>query len=143
MKVRDNQRSRIYGAERLALSVFDQETKRPMNLIECQRLLDQIGAGLPEQINIKDGRGCRRARARTTWYGMEPVIVLPKWARTKTVVCHEAAHIMAGLSNKHNQNFAATFLDLIKRYVGPLEAEILKQAYKECRVKFRRSKYTE
>jgi len=134
MKVRDNQRSRVYRSEHLAWSVYDQETMIPLTLNNCQKLTDR----LVPNICVMDGRGRRKAWAG--YVGCRRVIKLPKWARTKFTVCHEASHWITGIGLGHNNNFAATLLDLIRRIVGPLEAEILKQSYKECRVRFRRHK---
>lgn len=138
---RDSQQSKVYRAERLAWSVYDQPTTQPIPLHECQKMANAISQTLKLREPIKviaiGGTGWRRrALAKERW-GWR-TIKLPQWAQTRVVVCHELAHHVAGLSHGHNGRFVSSFIQLTRRFIGPVEADILKLAFKEAHVKTKR-----
>jgi hypothetical protein len=131
---RDQQRSRVYDAERSAQGCcFPVEQ---LTLIQCAKLIKQCArfthGPSPE---LKDGRGRRRAA------GSWRVIKLPVWARTRWTICHEYAHALKPWASKdpwHGPIFAGDYIRLVRRFIGPLEADILKLSFREHRVKFRK-----
>jgi putative metallohydrolase (TIGR04338 family) len=138
---RDSQKSKVYRAERLAWSVYDQPTTQPISLHECQKIANAVSRTLklrePIAVIAIGGRSWwRSARANEIW-GCR-TIKLPQWAQTKVVVCHELAHHVAGLSHGHNGRFVSSFIQLTRRFIGPVEADILKLAFKEAHVKTKR-----
>jgi hypothetical protein len=133
--IRDSQRGRVYAAEQLARSVYD-AANEPLSLKECQRLVDRAtrvrGRFRTMFITVRPGKGHRRAVAYPSGK-----MQLPLWARTKPVVLHETAHFIAGLDQHHGPRFCSIYLKLLKRFIGPLEAEIMREAYKQYNVKHR------
>lgn len=138
--MRDNQRSRVYRAERLAWSVYDDSVMRKLSLTEIERLVRRMSpvyeyggrlAGMKRPIKVGAGQGARRACAYSDR------VVFPLWARTLPVVCHEMAHIRAGLDHGHNGPFVSEYIRLVRHYIGPVEADVLRQAFREGRVKTR------
>ena len=139
--MRDNQRSKVYKAERSAWAVYDENVMAYLSLDECQRFTNHIVRcyksvyTLHNPIKVKDGRGRRTACADNIWT-CGGVIKLPLWARTKTVILHEIAHHIAGFEEAHGRKFAKIYLELVNKYIGKFEGSILRRAYKECRVKY-------
>jgi hypothetical protein len=96
VRKRDSQRSKLYRWENEA---FTGKYGEVLSLEECRVLAHEAIAryGFTRQPVIKDGRGHRNAT------GSIHEIVLPKWARNKLVVLHEAAHaIVSLLKERHN-----------------------------------------
>jgi hypothetical protein len=100
---RDTQRSKVYAWERSEFG-WDKEV---MSLEQCQALARSIRPG------VWAGDGCGRRAACAV--PQENVIKLPKWARTKWVVLHEVAHLIAwdGRRAAHGREFMAEYLDLL------------------------------
>ena len=116
-------------------TVRDQPTEWALSLKDCQRFTDRItrSSAWPHtrtSVVVRDGRGRRAACA----YGF--TIKLPRWARTKTVICHELAHIAGG--DKHGTKFARCYIDFVARFVGKDEARALRSAFKDHKVKVAR-----
>ena len=98
-RIRDNQRQRLYSAERHAFRFNDystlmdwEEVQEYVREIEASRFWSEIldANGVRKAaISIRDGRGYRSAMA----YCRQFKIVLPKWARKDCVVLHEMAHL--------------------------------------------------
>ena len=155
MSQRDNQRSKVYKAERLAWSVYDADARKPLTLLECQKIANAVARSMTKKrnwgtmacatpvkigVHFIGGTGWgRRAVANNRWRTGR-MINLPEWGRTKAIVCHELAHHAAGLEHGHDGRFVSSFIQLTRRFIGPVEAEILKQAFLETRVKTRRIK---
>jgi len=132
--MRDQQRSRVYRAERAAWDCADPEA--PLSLSECQGLVAKVSGFLGNRGNrmiplVTDGRGRRSACATVTR------IKLPVFARTRWQVLHECAHSFNTARDHHGPYFASLYIRLVRRFIGPTEADILKIAFKEFRVKYR------
>jgi len=111
---------------------------------KCQALVDKVvgsrwwkSRSTVREVAVLTGQGARTARA--AHYARGPVIKLPLWARTKPVILHELAHHLAGLDEKHGPVFAADYLALVQRWMGPKHIRRLSAAYKRNRVKHRRT----
>lgn len=78
-------------------------------------------------IDVGDGRGRRRACGGGT------TIKLPKWCRKTYVILHELAHTMQFEQPWHGRQFAAIYLDLVRRWMG-------RNAWEKLRDEFRKHK---
>ena len=131
--MRDNQRSRVYNAERMLPEWGKRLGDGSMDTMNqyvssITRTHWWLSRGGPRHVHIKDGRGTRWARGG---YGQ---INLPRWARTKLVCLHELAHVLNNTGAPHGPEFAATLLALVRRFEPDL-GDSLKAAYKEKRVR--------
>jgi putative metallohydrolase (TIGR04338 family) len=143
MSVRDNQKSRVYAAERA--SKLERHKSEAMSIAECQAYVDKVlrsayvmrkyptRSGEPRRIHVEHGRGGGYATAG--WNGS--IISLGVWARQPVVILHELAHHIAGLSHSHDWKFAGVFLDLVRHFMGAEAGDTLKAEYKEARVRYR------
>jgi hypothetical protein len=130
---RDNQRSKLYEAERAAfgsdfralLSDGDlQAAIRFVRQVESSKTWDDLVAQSGRskiQLTVKDGRGR---------------LVLPRWARTKPVILHEMAHAVVPEA-RHNWLFCLIFLKLVGVFIGAEARDRLKAQFKAHRVRFR------
>ena len=126
-KMRDNQRSRLYKAERAAWNCC--YPVKSLSLDDCKRLVKKAARFTDGPTpSVLDGRGRRSAWG--SWYNIK----LPRWARTRWIILHEYTHAIT--SDKHGPSFAKTYLALVRRFIGHTEGEILKIAYKQYRVKY-------
>ena len=107
-KPRDFQRSRVYKWER---QEFDWDTDM-LSLCECQRIINAEAGWL--EIEVSDGRGCRKALAKLS----RNQIGLPKWARKRWVVLHEIAHFLAHDTRwaAHGNQFMQEYLSLLSKH---------------------------
>lgn len=133
--MRDSQRAKVYKAERLALEVFD---NKPLTLAEAEKIKMKVikSYKLHRDIIIQF-RHCYLKTAYAKNWGWNYKIVLPLSAQNKLYFCHELAHIIAGFNNGHNGKFVSVFLKLVKRFMGKTEAEVLKLAFRQIKVKTR------
>jgi hypothetical protein len=116
-RARDTQRSRVYAAERAV-----EWTDGHLTLEECRALARRIStsawfrrtfAWSGPAIEVKDGRGCRRA------LGGGSSITLPKWARQYWVVLHEIAHcVTPSRYAAHGPEFVDNLMRLIRHVLG-------------------------
>ncbi len=132
MRYRDNQKARLYLAERVI-----QENKypvsgkklKPMTIAECQKFVDRV---LRRKSIIKvygyrslvvvAGRGGGRA------FGYR-AISLGVWARQPVVILHEIAHHLAGFNAQHGPEFATVMLKLVRTVLGKEDYEKLLGSY--------------
>jgi len=145
---RDSQRSRLYSAERV-LSNRD-EHGQPCGSVdwttvaEVQAFVDRVtrsrwwkSRSRVGKIVVKDGRGGMSARAYRS--RGQSVIAIPRWARTRRVVLHELSHhLTPWTAAAHGNLFAANLVDLVRRWMGPDEAEALKESFRQAKVRHRR-----
>ncbi len=133
---RDNQRSRLYKAEIAAWACYDPEPEMSWPEVECfvKKVCKKTDHGM---VSIGHGQGARIAMA---W---SHHIRLPKWARKPSVILHELAHVFTRYNVAHGPEFAKEYADLIRRFIGPIESSIMRMAYKQYHVKFRKRKSTE
>ena len=135
---RDNQRSRVYKAEGIPLEC-------EMTLSECaefagatckkaKRDIYRLFPELKDRIDgrtikVKDGRGRRKACFDPNVWAIK----LPRWSRSKQVVCHEVAHAYAYMLSPrpawHGREFAGIYLLLVKHGLG-------EEAYRDLRKRF-------
>ena len=113
MKIRDQQRSKVYKWEQTTFGSA-QHTEE-LSLKECERIARRVQAayGLNHRpLRVCDGRGFKRAVAYID------SIYLPKWARNRVVILHELAHWLCKNDwhrehDSHGPIFVRTFLELL------------------------------
>jgi putative metallohydrolase (TIGR04338 family) len=144
---RDNQRSKLYKAEKvLADKAF---TYRLDTVRDMERLVKKVqtratlvrryGPELRKPIFVGDGRGKRNAG------GDGQGIYMPRWSRTAYIVLHELAHTISirkyGRSAiaPHGRHFCAVYLDLVRFILGKEAADALKASFRDRGVKYRRT----
>lgn len=111
------------------------------SLAALERFLERAAAdpwfkarfGALAAVEIRDGRGIRHASSAYEPETRRCVFSFPRWARTKPVVLHELAHAASfrryGLVAAHGPEFAAVFLELVARHLGPAARERLRRAF--------------
>jgi len=133
MRARDFQRKKIYKAENAAMRCCYPVDR--LELDECRQLVSRACKflGLTTSPLVTDGRGTKRAS------GTMSKINLPKWARNKWIVLHEVAHACTPRSYPaHGREFASTYLKLVRRFIGKIEAQILRDAFRQYKAKYRK-----
>jgi putative metallohydrolase (TIGR04338 family) len=115
------------------------------NLEDCQLYIDLVlsqewwperSLGLQEApyggpMVARTGKGARWATARKPEGEWGRSIVLPLWARSKSVILHEMAHhLITDDLPAHGPEYAATFLYLVLKGLGREDASSLAEAYK-------------
>ncbi len=122
---RDNQRSRVYAWERVACqATLDRSlyTSEFTTLEECEAFLKPIWraergrVGLARQVAPELARnlwGQRRATA-----GADHRLKLPRWARSRWVILHEAAHRLTPHDEAHGPRFVGVLIGLLARHCG-------------------------
>lgn len=155
MKVRDQQKAKLYRSENLVDGFKKAEWR---DLSSCGKFLNELrndkvlNRWYPklkqtlEKVELHPGMGRRNACCE---YGYERyTIKLPLWARGRMVVCHELAHaLIAETYGHHNRRvqphgwqFARMQMFFIQRGVGRAKADELKAAYKKCGVRYKQPK---
>ncbi len=138
---RDTQRQAVYNwerayAEKLGLPMFGEVLTLDEIRKAVEIILDQHGIGM---IEIKDGRGARRAHANRAR------MALPRNMRTPFVVLHEAAHTIthtkcgARRIAGHGPEFTAAYVALLDRCIDAVDAKEMKmhgRSQKPRRVRF-------
>jgi len=138
-KTRDNQRQKVYRAERESLHNKGEKFK---DLKEVNTYINHILSSHywkklngSWHIEVRDGRGRKAACA----FDRE-TIALPKWARQDVVIIHELAHTVVNFNSRkvasHGREFAKTFLGLVKRFMGRESYLLLKESYKKNHVHY-------
>lgn len=122
-QARDGQRSKVYAAEDAA---FDKAKSEGMTVEEVEAFVAWLWRSYAarkamirngpsrawRQPRVADGRGCRRASAGGG------VVTIPRWARSRWVVCHEVAHEIVIRGPWHGPEFCRTYLELIEEALG-------------------------
>lgn len=141
MPPRDNQRSKVYRAERRVSKGVQFST-----VSEMQGYVDQLCASrwwhnrFPDvqDITVKDGRGRRNAAG---WNGRcgTGYVAMPRWSRCERVLFHEVAHVVTpGCYAWHGREFVRNFLALVDRWMGKEVARLLRESFSEYKVKWYR-----
>ena len=143
MRARDTQRSRVYKAERIALSGMAQPlpTVRDVErfvkrVFAMKRVRDAFPNMRADWMpTVRDGRGRRNA------CGWDGGIKIPLWARNEWVVVHELAHTIAWRQYGyrvagHGWQFCAVYLKLVLYTMGREAHDVLKRDFKVCRVRY-------
>lgn len=146
-RARDSQRQRVYDAEKFLQDVGP----RMETVAEIQAYVDHLLSSAwfrrrwprvaRKGIEVRDGRGRRRAVAETIW-GVN-LIRMPAWSRSKAVILHEVAHHCTdeahGLRDvaAHGWQFAGTLLELVTHEMDDVYGMHLKDRYKAEKVRFK------
>lgn len=153
----DSQRQRCYNAEQEAFQanrfrVMDGPTGEQGDLEAVRLLVEEVlrsstwehlcrqhgrtkvprtvsREGAPGDIDVEDGRGARCAKG---WYNG---ISCPRRMRSKVVVLHELAHVVA-FKCSHHWPWANAFLALVGRFLGRADRDALEAAYKKNGVRW-------
>lgn len=152
-KIRDNQKSRHYAAERFLYdagrTIIKSGSKnlpdtkfnltKESSIYDCQSYLNIICGQYwfrqrfgTRQIYVQSGRGGGQA------YGNYK-ITLGTWARNEAIILHELAHCLAPSNVKHGAEFAGIFLFLVKNAFGADVTKQLRESYKTHRVRYNNS----
>lgn len=145
MTPRDQQKSRLYAAERKSgLHIpYDEQMKTALSLDDCQKIVDKVTKSPwwvrnfrviqhvtkhTPNIHVVPGKG--GGHAYTDWRQ----ISLGIWGRQMVLVLHEIAHIACYDRYRdkvapHGSEFAGIYLELVKRFVGRSEYEQLRLAF--------------
>lgn len=148
MKVRDNQRQRLYNTEEKhsywgIIQIPDiKDINRLISFMRKNKALSPWKLkGL--KITIKDGRRRRRASAVGHFTStMHARIYFPKRTRTFMVVLHEFAHVLT--SHKyagHGPEYCTNYLYLIKHLLGETAYEEMLILFTTNKVQFDYDKY--
>ena len=137
MKQRDNQRARVYKAERILQD--HKSSMKPMTIDDCQKFVNRVLARKTiiniygkRYIAVERGKGGGRASG-TVYSGR--VITLGVWARQPVVILHEIAHHLAGLDAEHGPHFVSVMLKLVRSVLGKDAYETLLGSYAYNRVR--------
>ncbi len=142
---RDNQRARVYRAEREAFDVYSDSTPR-LDFAAVERFVQGVIAepwfldtfGALGAVRIKDGRGTRHAYSAYDPRRRGVLFSFPRWSRSLPVLLHEIAHPASlrrhGLVAAHGPEFAAAYLSLVERHIGTEAHERLHEAFTRHRV---------
>lgn len=131
MRPRDNQKQRLYRAERILQD--PKSSMKVMTIPECQKFVNRVLARKSiiktygkRYITVEYGKGGGRASGG---FFSGRVIRLGVWARQPAVILHEITHHLAGFENQHGPEFATVMLDLVRRVLGKEAHEKLLASY--------------
>lgn len=133
--MREYQMSKVYRAEREWWKTFRGPADLSLEQIEtlARQIMTAHGMGnMP--LKIRDGRGHRNATAYRSRYGWCE-LTFPRWSRSRAVVCHEVAHLVAGTDMGHGWSFCSAYVRIVREFMGPHEAAGLVEAFRKHRVK--------
>ena len=137
MKQRDNQKAKVYKAERILQD--HKSSMKPMTIGECQKFVNRVLARKAiikiygkRYIAVERGKGGGRASG-SAYSGR--VITLGVWARQPVVILHEIAHHLAGLDAEHGPHYASVMLKLVRSVLGKEAYETLLGSYAYNRVR--------
>lgn len=136
---RDQQRQRAYDAEH-AIDDFGETfadldgAKRYVARMLASKWLRRHFPGVRSTIEVRDGRGRRRAAAFGTY-----AITLPRWARNTTTVLHEIAHCLTPRDPGHGAEWARCYLMLVQHFLGRAAAAALRASFKAHGVRYARA----
>jgi putative metallohydrolase (TIGR04338 family) len=149
--MRDNQKSRLYAAERDVFGSSWDNKPDFKTLPECQEFLDKVFKAkvfqrhypMADGLNILLRPGKRARRAYATIHVKDGVrynsITLPLVFRNRWLILHELSHHLTNMTTKggnytHNHQFATIYLDLIGMFLGTETRRELKRAYMKRKV---------
>lgn len=166
MSARDSQRSKVYGAEEFARTIFDRAAEHGSGAVDffgttltlppearfssaeaVQRYVDRVLVlpsvcarwGSRSRLTVRPRRGTTAAHYEIRDGG--GVIAVPeqstRWALRELVVLHEVAHHLCSVEPAHGPEFAATFSDLAETVMGPEAGHVLRVLYAKHGVRLR------
>lgn len=143
-KKRDNQRARLYDAQKCFL-----EKEAEMTIKEAQKFVNQvlshkrtkvlqqkygIAHVYPTKIIVEASSGCHATILNRDWEIVR-LIRLSKSGRVKIIILHEIAHHITWGREAHGPEFAEVLLQFVTRYMGKDEGDKLANAFHEKRVR--------
>jgi putative metallohydrolase (TIGR04338 family) len=148
VRARDNQRSRLYDAERNAVLVESETAKRLLHngarvrttgsvaIEACQAYVDYVTSAAWFQRRWgRRGLTVRHKAYGASTYG-SGYVSLPPWGRTEWVILHEIAHsVTGGNLAPHGPEFAAAYVALVKHMMGAESAKALRASMRQYRVR--------
>jgi len=151
---RDSQRKKVYRA---GWAVSEEISSQFDNIHDLRDFVDKIFRSkwrkalwrkhsLDERLHVQvmDGRGRRDACMKNGWK-RQYQIIFPRTSRSQLTILHEIAHVLIeeiftiGRGQKvayHGREFCAILLKLVRRWIGPDAARILKASFKKQKVKY-------
>lgn len=133
---RDTQRSKLYRAERACRAIVGDVAIRDrltawafIEKVERDKWFRRTYGRWT--FRISDGRGTSIAR------GGGGRLNLPRWSRTPMVMLHEIAHNVVGAHHAHDWVFAATFLRLVRHFMGKDVHDRLRASFRTFRVRYK------
>lgn len=157
---RDNQRSKVYAAERKHSLWREESQYDSISYVQvwvdsiCKTrwfknrypnyALDTSVMYRKHGIKVLDGRGRVRPCGSTRGF-----VKLPVWSRSDLIILHEIAHVVTRrngyhgpLPAFHGRDFCANYLALVRRFLGKEAGDELKACFKNKRVKYTRKRKT-
>lgn len=138
---RDTQRQRLYNAEAATRGDFPSKIGSGSMDEVTAWVAEVVGSAwwqrrsLVRSVRVKDGRGRRSAAA---W--SDTITVPAGWARSRSVVLHELAHVVTPNDvAPHGAVYAANLLALVRQFGEEGQHAALKAAFARYRVKARGS----
>lgn len=139
MRDRDNQKSRVYAAERkIQIGAVSETGKQHLgqDVAAAQKYVDHVTSTIwfqrrwgKRKIVVGAGRGGGRA------YG--GFITLGVWARKhEAVLLHEIAHCIAPSHVMHGPEYCGVMLFLVEKMMGKQHSDSLRSSYKEHRARY-------
>lgn len=143
----DPQRELVYEAES-AFEFCGEDRDEQMSLEEIHAFVEHVITRpwfrkrfwlRDLKVVIRDGRGSCIAWARYDRKPQTAYLSFPRKMRSKYVVLHEIAHVAApGSEAPHGPSFCATYLELVRRFMGREAWEDLREMFKISEIKCRR-----
>ena len=135
LHVRDFQRKRVYDSE-LECSFWDNVSILPLDEIE-QLIQDiSIWADIEKpQLSVQGHEDMLAAYATPT----EIVLPFPV-TQSQPFICHEMSHVInyqLGPADHHGPNFAKTYLEVVRNFIGKEAYDELKTAFDHLRVRYK------
>ena len=135
LHIRDFQRSRLYKAESTCHFWNNVDFLSIDETIEViTKISDDASIDMPYIDLIGDEN-------LPLVYATATDIVLPSSAdRTLPCICHEMAHVInyqKGPADHHGPNFAKCYLELVHKWIGPVEYSELMKAFNSSKVHYK------
>jgi hypothetical protein len=146
-KPRDNQRQRVYDAQR---DGGFYKLEADMTIKEAQKFVNQVlshkrtrtlfekhrfqFSKYPSKIIVEAGSGSHATMRYRQWE-LVRLIRLTKRGRTKFTILHEIAHHITWGHEAHGAEFTDLLLQFVTRYLGKQDGDRLANAFHEKRVK--------
>ncbi len=142
---RDQQKSKLYKAEKILKPMRKSypemaDVQAYVVKVQASKVLQRrFGGALTKSFEVGDGR--RRTNAGGGYWG----IYMPRWSRTDQIILHEMAHTilirMQGSNvSAHGWMYANVYLQLVKTMMGAAAHDMLKESFREHRVRFAEKK---
>ena len=135
LHVRDFQRKRVYDAE-LNCIFWDNISILPIEEIETLITDISLWANIAKPMLSVQGHEDMQVA-----YATPDEIVLPfPVTQSKPFICHEMAHVInyqLGPADHHGPNFAKTYLEVVRNFIGKEAYDELKTAFDHLRVRYK------